>query len=134
MDLTGWHPRHSMPASNTDGEDIKLEGMSTALRFWYYCLQYGRNTPPDPDYPDAPKWRNQVECERFYLFYLEWCDKLRITHRMNPNHFGVELRKAIDLGKARLRNGHNRITVYEFPDLDTARGEFQRRIARIKFE
>ena len=134
VDLTGWHPRHSMPASNTDGEDIKLEGMSTALRFWHYCLQYGRNTPPDPDYPDAPKWRNQVECERFYLFYLEWCNDQRITHRMNPNHFGVELRKAIDLGKARLRNGHNRITVYEFPDLDTARGEFQRRIARIKFE
>ena len=50
-------------------------------------------------------------------------ERKRLAHHLAVRNF-----------RKRLRNGHNRITVYEFPDLDTARGEFQRRIARIKFE
>ena len=134
-DLTDWHPRHSMPV-NTDGEDMKLESMSSTLKFWHECLEFGRNFPYDPDNPSAPAWHQTLSTELFYNFYLDWCTRHRISHMQGPSHFGIQFRKAVDVKKVRPTGEYNSKLppVYELPDLDECRAQFKTRIAHVEFD
>ena len=133
-DLTNWHPRHSMPAGNTDGEDIKLHSMSTGLRFLHHCLVFGHNATDPQAFSTKRVWLTVVSTEDFYNDYLDWCDRQKITHRMEPRQFGKEVKTAVGLERTRPWSGGNRQYVYQFPDLGTARVVFQRNVANISFD
>lgn len=139
VDLDGWHPRGSMPAGFTDGEDMKLESASPVLRFWFQCLEFGRNRPPPVEFhgvtpPDDP-WALELPKSELYDYFTDWCDRQRITHRTNVLHFGRELAKACELGEVKpWSNTGKRQRCYRFPPLDDARRQFQEKIARVEFD
>lgn len=139
-DLTDWHPRHSMPTGNADGEDMKIEGMGSTLKFWLECLMFGYTVPPtminsDPDQTGSSddRWQQSVDCEIFYNMYSDWCQR----HGLRPDtvvHFGRNLRQAVTLQKGRFRVSGNRQYCYVFPTLEAAKAEFRDKIASIDFD
>ncbi len=137
VDIKDWHPRGNMPEGNSDGEDMKLESMSTPLRFWHECLARGQNRPPVIDEHGIPHsrdpWAMEIERSVLYDFYLNWCDRQKITHRSNIDSFGKELRKVVDVGEYRPWTEGQRPRAYKLPDLAKAQEQFQQRGAKIDF-
>lgn len=137
-DITQWHPRNSMPSNNTDGEDMKLESMSSVLKFWLHCLISETNHPPptmESPYPTG--WATDVVKVDLYNHYLGWCDRHKINHRANEIHFSRDLTEAVVFSTKRPdaeTPTYKRRRCYVFPDLETAQRQFQERIARIDFD
>ena len=122
-DLEGWHPRSNMPKSNTDGEDMKTESMSSTLKFWYHCLIIGENSLSHGDFA---RWDTQIEKGVFFAQYLAWCDAQRIQHRSQIIQFSRELGKAVEYGTVRpLGSDGERKRVFAFPSLVESRLQFQ---------
>ncbi|MCP4150800.1 MAG: hypothetical protein GY757_23845, partial [bacterium] len=132
--LDGWHPRGNMPASNQDGEDMKVAGLSAPLKFIHHVLEV--TSAPTQYEPSSStiydQWPETISKHEIYELFLGWCDTMKIMHRANIIHFARDVTHAI--GVENFRPAGNKPRVWKLPPLKHARELFKARIARVDFD
>ncbi|MCP4153048.1 MAG: hypothetical protein GY757_35275, partial [bacterium] len=153
VDLTDWHPRGNMPKNNADGEDMKLEGLSTPLKFIHHVLtvtspRVEKNNPfevspyaspytEDTKNPEQVptifnSWPETIDKTSLYEEYIGYCDKMKNWRMANIVHFAREIMPAI--GAVNFRKTPKSKRVWKLPPLEQAKNIFLTQVANVPFD
>jgi len=121
VDLSGWAPSQVPECLQELGWDIKIRSGSTAMQWYFQCLQAEYLVPDTPNeavWPDDPIVKDDLHAR-----YLRWCDRMRLMHPMHMPQFSRELISwGVAVGRPRF-HGVQR-PCFRLPDLDRARAKF----------